>query len=517
MKKNFYRASLLSALALGMAACSEESAFIPGENSVETRASVENVVNLSQNPVYTLGEKGNDGIYNAVANASVNNANLTTLDVMVRMPQNITLTGISFTTSSDKVLCGEFACDANGVTATSASASNQLFVEFKGANGANFVEMNDCEGIRFVINVAPSEIEELDVCLHVAGKVIYKAEVERNIVPGTNEELVIENFETIQGNQWMSMLDDNTPVTRLSMPGTHDAGTGEGTVMSLGETQSLNLQEQWNMGIRVFDLRPGYKKVRKGFFKYENELHIYHGVVETYVSFDKAIKKITDNLKKNPDEFAVVMMQFENASLIYNDRNVWNSLMTEYLTKKLPNEFKVDYRPDLTLGDVRGKLLILSRDAYASKPVTGGYISGWNFDVNGTQNAKITSANGSVSALNVQDYYKVAATDSKCNAVCNFIDFATNSENGRLTINHASGYTTNGEYHKGVLVNASAANNAVFNYLTSDARAEGSAGIIMMDRVGVRNMNYAFSKFGIYGDLAAQAVINNNFKFKMTK
>lgn len=516
MKKNFYRVSLLSAFAFGMVACSEESAFMPGENSVETRASVENVVNLTQNPVYTLGNKGNDGIYNAVANASVNDANLTTLDVVVRMPQNITLTGISFTTSSDKVLCGEFACDANGLTATSASANHQLFAEFKNAKGENHVEMKNGERIRFALNVAPSELNNIDICLHATGNAIFKASVKRNIVPGSKENIVVDKFTTIQGNQWMSMLDDNTPITCLSMPGTHDAATGEGTSLSIGVTQSLNLQEQWNMGIRVFDLRPGYKKVRKGFFKYENQLHIYHGVVEAHISFDQAIKRITDNLQKNPSEFAVVVMRFENSSLVCNDRNVWNSLMNEYLSKKLPQQFKVDYRPDLTLGDVRGKILILSRDAYAGQPVTGGFISGWSHNENGSENGKITSKNGT-SALNIQDYYEVANINTKCNTMKHFVDLATTAENGRLTINHASGYTTNGGYKVGVFKNAAATQTGVYNYLTSDERVEGSAGIILFDRAGVRTMKNGRKNFTIYGDLAPQAVINNNFKFKMTK
>ncbi|MCI6757401.1 MAG: hypothetical protein MR575_00560, partial [Bacteroides sp.] len=153
------------------------------------------------------------------------------------------------------------------------------------------------------------------------------------------------------GNNWITALPDNAYASQLSIPGTHDAATGDGTTFSLGKTQSLTLQEQWNMGIRVFDLRPGYKKVRKGLFKYVNELHIYHGIVETRTSFKEAVKVLSDNLAANPGEFAIILMRFENDSPLYNKRDVWNSLMSSFLTSSdFPAERRIDFRPDLTVG-----------------------------------------------------------------------------------------------------------------------------------------------------------------------
>lgn len=521
MKKSYYyRLPLLLALALGMAACSEDTDFIPGESTVQTRALTgqEVVVHLPQNPVYTLGSKGSDNVYAATVQTPVNGENLTTLEVTVRVPQSVSLTGISLTAPKGKVLCGEFACNASGVTTTSASAHHQLFAGFKTAEGENHVEMNRSEGIRFTLPIAPIALKngELAVRLHVAGSTLYETTVRQDIAPGSTVELTLDDFTATSGNQWLSLLDDETPVSRLSLPGTHDAATGEGTCLSIGVTQSLSLQAQWDMGIRVFDLRPGYKKVRKGFFKYRNELHIYHGIVETKISFDKAIRCLTANLKAHPQEFAVVVMRFEGDSPAYSDRNVWNGLMSDYLANQLPQEFKVDYRPDLTLGEVRGKLLILSRDAYADRPLTGGFISGWSHGESGTEYGTITSANGSTSALNVQDWYEVKNTDTKCNALRRFIDLASTAENGRLTINHASGYTGIGD-NSGILKNASSTQPAVYRYLTSDERAEGSAGIILMDRVGVRTLKAGFKSYTVYGDLAPQAVIDNNFKFKAAR
>jgi hypothetical protein len=307
---------------------------------------------------------------------------------------------------------------------------------------------------------------------------------------------------------WMAELDDSTPFARLSIPGTHDAVTGDGTAFSIGRTQSLKLSAQWDLGIRAYDFRPGYRKVRVRAFKYKNELHVYHGVIPTNTTFKAAVKTLMDKIDANPSEFAVVIMQFESDSPFYNDRSVWNSLMCEFLNSEetFPSRFRIDYRPDLTVGDLRGKILLLSRDSYADQPITGGYISGWSFSENGTTGATIKSrvAEGT---LGVQDYYHVEDTDAKLNAVSAFMDWASeNAGKNCWTINHTSGYT--GSISTDNTYRANAANNhpTVYKRLTNGECA--STGMIMMDWVG----NYKSGSYVVYGDLLPQAIIDNNFR-----
>ena len=313
------------------------------------------------------------------------------------------------------------------------------------------------------------------------------------------------------GNNWITALPDNAYASQLSIPGTHDAATGDGTTFSLGKTQSLTLQEQWNMGIRVFDLRPGYKKVRKGFFKYENELHIYHGIVETRTSFKDAVKVLSDNLAANPGEFAIIVMRFENDSPLYNKRDVWNSLMSSFLTSSdFPAERRVDYRPDLTVGELRGKILVLSRDAYASAPSTGAFVSGWSHSVDGTTNAVISGRNASAT-LQLQDYYSVENKEAKIASIKNYVDLASAAEPGVWTINHTSGYTGTIGSDSSIKQNAENNNVALYDYLTDSSRSAGSTGIILLDHAGVRSSG----SYDIYGDLLPQAIIDNNFAFQL--
>lgn len=339
----------------------------------------------------------------------------------------------------------------------------------------------------------------------------------------TDEELLAEQQEAVVEDEysdepvtranasngaWMAGLDDSTPFARLSIPGTHDAVTGDGTAFSIGRTQSLGLSAQWDLGIRAFDFRPGYRKVRVRAFKYRNELHVYHGFIPTKTSFKTAVQTLMNKIDANPSEFAVVIMQFENGSPAYNDRSVWNSLMSEFLGSEetFPSRFRIDYRPDLTVGDLRGKILILSRDAYADQPITGGYISGWSFAEEGTTGAVITSrvAQGT---LGVQDYYHVEKPEVKLKAVCDFMDWASeNAKNNCWTINHTSGYTglisTDNTYRE------NAANNNPTVYKRLDNGECSSTGMVMMDWVG----NFKSGRYEVYGDLLPQAIIDNNFR-----
>lgn len=313
------------------------------------------------------------------------------------------------------------------------------------------------------------------------------------------------------GNNWITELPDNAYASQLSIPGTHDAATGDGTTFSLGKTQSLTLQEQWNMGIRVFDLRPGYKKVRKGFFKYINELHIYHGIVETRTSFKDAVKVLSDNLAANPGEFAIILMRFENDSPLYNKRDVWNSLMSSFLkSSDFPTERRIDFRPDLTVGELRGKILVLSRDAYASAPSTGAFVSGWSHSVDGTTNAVISGRNASTT-LQLQDYYSVENKEAKIASIKNYVDLASAAEPGVWTINHTSGYTGTIGSDSSIKQNAENNNVALYDYLTDSSRSAGSTGIILLDHAGVRSSG----SYDIYGDLLPQAIIDNNFAFQL--
>lgn len=479
---------LLCAMALTSACNNETEVF--SNPSVNSRAA--SAIVLEKNPVYSLGTKTN-GIYTATAleaiNASVWEAT-TEMDVTIKAPQAITLTGVSARVNEEVV----------------------AFAEFQNSNAENHVTLAKGEGIRFSFPMLPAA-GELTIRLHTTGSQIIEQSVSGEVTAGTVCTLVFDSFTVTSGNNWMGALDDDRYVSQVSLPGTHDAATGDGTSFSLGKTQSLTLQEQWNMGIRVFDLRPGYKKVRQGWFKYVNQLHIYHGIVSTKTSWDEAIDCLTANLAANPDEFAIVIMRFENDSPLYNDRSTWNSLMRSYLNSELPSAYKVDFRPDLKVKDVRGKLLILSRDSYADAPITGGFVSGWSHSETGSTSGSIWGKNSGTATLNIQDYYSVTNADQKWSSICSFMDWAGSAATQTWTINHTSGYTGSTGSNATYCKNAANNNPAAYRYIINNDRTDGNVGIIMMDHAGSRTTKSGSTTYTVYGDLLPQAIIDNNFRW----
>jgi hypothetical protein len=68
------------------------------------------------------------------------------------------------------------------------------------------------------------------------------------------ENDIIEGAETTVS--WMTPLPDDTPVSRLSIPGAHDAATSSITSWPMWtKPQELDIAALWNAGVRAFDLR----------------------------------------------------------------------------------------------------------------------------------------------------------------------------------------------------------------------------------------------------------------------
>jgi len=76
------------------------------------------------------------------------------------------------------------------------------------------------------------------------------------------------------------------------------------------------------------------------------------------------------------------------------DRN-----LTSYMVKS--------FRPDFTLGDLRGKMLIISRDGWITTP--SGKVTSW--PDNASFSSSIESTNGSSTTIHVEDHYKSRASD----------------------------------------------------------------------------------------------------------
>lgn len=315
-------------------------------------------------------------------------------------------------------------------------------------------------------------------------------------------------------HNWMGRISDDAYFMQLSIPGTHDAGTGDGFTWGdlgdmFGKTQDLTLAQQWAAGIRAFDLRPAVGSTDDC-----DDLIIHHGILATNTRFEDALLLLCDSLRANPTETAVVMMRFEDDN--GGARTTWNSLMNELLSRPEISERLIDFKPKLTLGEMRGKLLLASRDAYDSKP-KGAFITGWTHDA---EFAKQKSANIKGRTLSctlyVQDFYDLTASgalDKKVNAITTMLDATTTFHTRKYlssiwVVNHCSGYTQSASVD-GNRECAATTNKAVADYL-SDETHYGPTGIVMMDFAGVDRSG----SHDVMGQTLLQTIVDLNFRYQ---
>jgi 1-phosphatidylinositol phosphodiesterase len=108
----------------------------------------------------------------------------------------------------------------------------------------------------------------------------------------------------IQPN-WMSRLGDNTKVTQLSIPGTHDSGTFACAWYQdcdQSQCQSWNIYNQLRAGIRYLDLRIDIRS---------DYLALGHGSVQ-FMALRDALKDVSRFLNENPREFVILAYQKNN-------------------------------------------------------------------------------------------------------------------------------------------------------------------------------------------------------------
>ena len=281
------------------------------------------------------------------------------------------------------------------------------------------------------------------------------------------------------------------------------------------QTQEQTLQGQWNLGVRAFDLRPALydKNEVKLWGTHDYELWLYHGVTRVAISWATAMNTIKANLTSHPGEFAIVLFRHEDESTLYKNTNTTD--FDNYI-KAWVNANKtwiVDWRPDITIDECRGKLILISR---FNGSWDYGCFTGWSHDAAGTTTTVRNASNTKSGTMYVQDYYNPSSHDTKFKSICEYLDIAqTFHTNDALKnhwmLNHVSGYvgpSTSNTYR----ANAAAQNPKVIEYL-HNRTTPGSTGIILFDYSGAATSG----SYTVQGDVMLQTVIDNNYKYRMRR
>lgn len=171
----------------------------------------------------------------------------------------------------------------------------------------------------------------------------------------------------VDGPCWMKYVDDNKFLDELSIPGTHDSGScsvdnDTEPQTSLAKCQQDYIPTQLLEGVRYFDIRLG-KGENPGIDHGDCYLLKKDG---NFMHLSDVIGYFNTFLSENPKE-ALIMLVSRG-----NDEATDESLTTAFanVMDKNPNLFYTSSRIP-TLGEVRGKIVLLRRFTLAGSSVSG--------------------------------------------------------------------------------------------------------------------------------------------------
>ncbi len=326
-----------------------------------------------------------------------------------------------------------------------------------------------------------------------------------------------------RADNWMKHLPDGEYVANVSLPGSHDSGTGNGCgrVLNLvdgtqyAKTQDLTISEQWAIGIRAYDLRPCVTS--------NGYMNVNHGIVPTSLGFEEAMTTLRDSLIANPSEFIVIHLLHEtDGEMFYSSgADQYEGLLHSILESDDMKDYIVDFSRDLTVGDMRGKILILYRDSYEENPV-GGMMTNWAgyIDWSAQTNGRITGGGNGAGTLNTSTLYMQDQSNTsaegmltvKVDAVNQMLDYTTTHyyttpSSIVWVYNFASAYSLmenisiltysfDVSLAAGYGDNATYTNKAIIDFL---ADQPGPTGIILADYVGVDETTITTTEGGLFG------------------
>ena len=303
---------------------------------------------------------------------------------------------------------------------------------------------------------------------------------------GYQDSILVAYDLPTPATDWLSMVRDETKVCKLTIPGTHDTMTGMGFYQPVLKyifnttaiSQVSTLEEQMNSGLRFFDIRP---VVSTDTIAKKKILRLTHGISELDITFEWTIDQLQSYLKAHPTEFFIVKLQFDNG---FEDQKDLYTLLSNVLhMSKYQGLFVDNWRPDITVGEMRSKILWLSR--YDLRPFNAAFHYPI-VDINPEAQRNCGMYNMTDTTLTAklykQDYYKTTTEKRMRNKQKTVIDMmhtareATVGDEDIWIVNHCSAYTEVSP--RGYITNASNLHPLVIDDLQM---YEGTVGIIPMD------------------------------------
>lgn len=355
---------------------------------------------IQENPVPAIDEDG-------AVNLSFQPLT-TTLEITIEGPTERPLASLNVFSDNVPVV-GHFTCDLTaeagtdgypqcvstqeGTTNTYATVS--LYYDDNGTQRP----LSLAEGESITLNVFLLPVEPLtNVKIRIAGFNSASKSMTLDTDPKTGSKITLNPHKktrvTIpapkigtETNNWITGIEDNVFVSQLSIPGTANSFSynynGDNPTWYMAQTATF--EEQWNAGIRCFELKCPETTGDLGNVVLQCNRTDLNGI-----TFKQAVDMIWAKVE-NSGEFAMIIPAYESGSGHDSNpnsahtavRNFANALNT-FFDNNTQYEY-ITYGRNITVGEARGKLMFVARitseedDGAISSiaPHQGVFIEGW--------------------------------------------------------------------------------------------------------------------------------------------
>ncbi|KAF8865444.1 phosphatidylinositol phospholipase-like protein C [Acephala macrosclerotiorum] len=214
-------------------------------------------------------------------------------------------------------------------------------------------------------------------------------------------------YSSAKLESWMGKLKNETPLSALSIPGTHNSPTHHTALPSV-RCQAVSVKEQLNNGVRFLDIRVQPESPAN---PSKDGLILVHSAFPISLTGNKYFRDLINTvhafLEENPSETVIISLKREGIGKS-TDQQLSTILHQHYVTD--PNRWFTDNRIP-TLGETRKKVVLIRRFALddSLKGENGG--KGWAIDAESWPD---NCADGTCSSgeIRVQDFYEVAESEN---------------------------------------------------------------------------------------------------------
>lgn len=440
-------------------------------------------------------------------------------------------------------------------------------------NGGNSLPLEAGQSVKFTVFLPPVEINasnQITVRLNASGSNNFTVEVGENgenvpqhILGSAKKQILLPpisvDYSDVKPNNWISQLDDNIYINQLSIPGTNNSAAFK-SYQGLATSQSKNLEDQWNSGVRAFEFRTAVSTgATTSYDPGRRVATCYDAGTNLQCSFDEAMTSITGFLTENPGEFAIVVSSYQGqnggSGISISDfakmgKNYWLAESTffgvfgigewyygmPFFVKKWADEknpknesWFVDFKPELTIGEARGKIILINFDNYDSlkgvlvNDADSQQDNGTDSDFSTSGSWKSITYNGTTveNGIYIQNMFgsRYPSDDAKQTGILDADAIAVQlhtKTTHQWVLNYVGGASSTSLANTANYRATAAANNKFFNeWLINPDRSEGPTGIVMVSHQGVDKANG--TNVNVFGANLPQTIIDNNFRFRMQR